>query len=116
MDILFTMDLNRYKLGLGLVIGMISMGSLAQVSAAGFEQRWQQNILINPSPAQLAREHRGQITIFDGLTDKLISNVMDTQFERLDSMMFTRVIITDAKGKPKRDAKTGEVQFEDDGC
>ena len=41
---------------------------------------------------------------------------MQEQFHRLDSMMFTRIIIFDADGNPVLDPDTGLVMREDDGC
>lgn len=41
---------------------------------------------------------------------------LDEELERVDSMMFIRTVKTDAAGEVQRDADTGEVAYEDDGC
>lgn len=53
--------------------------------------------------------------IYDGLRDVTIEQVLDVQFERIQSMMFTRLIRTDKTGAPLRDA-SGKIVVEDDGC
>jgi hypothetical protein len=54
--------------------------------------------------------------IYDGLTDKQIAKAMDTQFDRIESMMFVRTIVTNDEGNAVRDSETGQVIVEDDGC
>jgi hypothetical protein len=41
---------------------------------------------------------------------------MHEQFDRVESMMFIGTIITDEKGKPKKDKETGAVVREDEDC
>ena len=41
---------------------------------------------------------------------------MDSHFDRIQNMMFTRVKRTTDKGELMRDARTGEVLVENDGC
>jgi hypothetical protein len=38
------------------------------------------------------------------------------EFDRVENMMFIRTKKTDEAGEVKRDADTGEVEYEDDGC
>ena len=77
---------------------------------------WQEKMLLNPSDSQLKLEQRGRVMIYDGLTDKQIASAMDAQFDRIESMMFVRTIVTDEQGEAERDTETGEVIVEDDGC
>ena len=65
-------------------------------------------IKIGPFGSQLKLEQRGRIMIYDGMTDTQITKAMDTQFDRIESMMFVRTIVTNNE--------TGELMVEDDGC
>ena len=77
---------------------------------------WQEQLLFNPPDSQLKLEQRGRIMIYDGLTDKQIAKVLDTQFDRIEAMMFVRTIITNEEGNAMLDSETGLVIVEDDGC
>jgi hypothetical protein len=41
---------------------------------------------------------------------------MDTQYDRIESMMFVRTIVTNDEGNAMHDSETGQVIVEDDGC
>ena len=112
----FKKSLRTKLLVIAPVVVLLSSGSIAQAIETDFNNTWQTNILTNPSERQLQREKQGKVTIFDGLTDKLINNIMDSQFDRLESMMFTRIVVTDYNGKPKRDPDTGNIVTEGDDC
>ena len=75
-------------------------------SAAGYQYR----TLFNPSQHQLEAETHGRIMIYDGLAENDVDQAMDTQFERIDNMMFTRIHRT-----VEDDGKV-EVAVDDDGC
>lgn len=77
---------------------------------------WQKQRLFQPNVAQLARESRGQVFIYEGLTDASVQHAMDEHFDRVESMMFTRVLVTDAAGQVKIDPETGVEVREEDGC
>ena len=77
-------------------------------------EAWQTDALQKPSPARLERERSGGVTIYDGLTDREVEGAFDTQFDRVQSMMFVNVVITDDEGEPLRDAVTGEMLSGDD--
>lgn len=77
---------------------------------------WQMQHLLQPSPKQLGQEQRGKIFIYDGLKDKEVDQVMKKQFDRIQSMMFIRTIITDDNGKPRHDKGSGKFLAEDDDC
>ena len=77
---------------------------------------WQEKMLFNPSASQLALEKRGRIMIYDGLKDSQITRAMDTQFDRIQSMMFVHTVATNSEGETLRDKETGDVVVQDDGC
>lgn len=77
---------------------------------------WQMTRLFQPTQADLNREKQGRIMIYDGLTDKTVERALDEQFERVETMMFTSVVVTDDSGEPIRDTDTGDIITEEDGC
>ena len=91
---------------LTVVLGMTVL--TCSVSQASAQDTWQERLLFDPPPSQLKLEGRGRVMIYDGLTDKQVGQAMDTQFDRIQSMMFVRTVLTDVE--------TGEVMVEDDGC
>lgn len=96
-----------------LITGITTLLCTAETSAAG---DWQEKLLFNPPDSQLKAEQHGRIMIYDGLKDTQISQAMDTQFDRIESMMFVRTIVTDDEGEAAHDTETGQVIVEDDGC
>jgi hypothetical protein len=80
------------------------------------KQSWQLSRLFAPTPYDLKREANGRVMIYDGLTDKDVERALDQQFNRLEHMMFTRIVVTDDSGNARR-TESGEVVTEsDDGC
>jgi hypothetical protein len=77
---------------------------------------WQEAMLFSPSEDQLELEKRGRVMIYDGLKDTQIAEAMDSQFDRIQSMMFIRTIVTDSEGEPLRDKESDTVVVVDDGC
>ena len=88
----------------------------APVLAGDFLQRWFQNRLFTPTEQQRDLERKGQVVIYDGMFDVEVNRAMDTQFERIQHMMFIGTIVTDQQGNPKRDTRTGYLIKEDDDC
>ena len=92
----------------------VQADELDQVSMA--MEQWQYNRLFNPSPADRENEKRGDVVIYDGLTDVTVKKALDENFDRIQNMMFTRTVITDEDGEPEIDPITGNILVEDDGC
>jgi len=91
---------------LALTIGITAL--TCPTSQAAAQDTWQERLLFDPPQSQLRVEERGRVMIYDGLTDKQVARAMDTQFDRIQSMMFVRTVLTSDE--------TGEVMVEEDGC
>jgi hypothetical protein len=98
--------------GPGLATALLWSSTVAATDVSEIELRR----LFEPTQAELAAEERGRIYIYDGLRDVDVQRALDEEFERVDNMMFIRIRKTDDDGKVKRDADTGTVEYEDDGC
>jgi hypothetical protein len=68
---------------------------------------WQLAMIHNPSAAQLKVEQRGRVYIYDRMHEAEIELAMNTQFNRLDNMMFVRTQVVTAEG---------EIETADDEC
>ena len=77
---------------------------------------WYLQRLFEPTSQQLAMEAQGRVQIYSGMKDSDVARALEEQFRRIDSMMFTGTIVTDPKGEPVKDPKTGEALVENDGC
>jgi hypothetical protein len=88
----------------GLLLGAVLV---PQSFAAGGEDGFQYNALFHPSQSQLAAEARGRVMIYDGLEGDDVERALDTQFNRIEHMMFVRT---------RETQPDGEVYVEDDGC
>lgn len=100
------------------VLGLTGTGHAegASGTSEGSVSNWQLELLLHPSKDVLRGEQDGSVFIYSGLKDKQISQAMDKQFDRIENMMFTQIIVTDEKGNTLRDPETGKVVVEDDGC
>ena len=49
---------------------------------------WQERQLLSPSAAQQRTEQQERVYIYDGLQEETVDRAMDTQFERIQHMMF----------------------------
>ena len=87
----------------------IALGVLFnQVLAADdISDNYDQNVLLNPSKAVLLAEAKGRVTIYDGLEHRVVDQALDTQFQRIDNMMFVRT---------RETLPDGSEETEDDGC
>lgn len=100
------------RLLIPLIAGSLLAGT--GLAAATDLHDWYAHLLFEPMPLQLQQEQRVQI--YTGLSDVEVNRALDEQFERIDSMMFTGVVVTDSAGRPLQDPETGEPLVENDGC
>lgn len=78
--------------------------SLALVShQAMAAQDWQQRRVLSPTMHERTRERAGRIIIYDGLHETVVDEALDTQFDRIGSMMFVNVERTSADGEISED-------------
>jgi hypothetical protein len=77
---------------------------------------WQRKVLFNPTAGQIEREKHGHVFIYEGLTEADIERALESQFNRVESMMFIRTVVANDQGMPELSAETKEVYYEDDGC
>lgn len=61
------------------------------------------NILRNPSPPVLLAESRGRVTVYDGLDNQVVEEALDTQFNRIQSMMFVNTRYQEVDGSVTED-------------
>ena len=93
----------------GIAATAIAVSSLIwnPVVLSAENEDWQLAMLFDPSVAQLKFEERGRVFIYDGMKSTDVQRVMDSQFHRLDSMMFIRTQYV---------SLDGDVESEDDDC
>ena len=84
--------MKKIPIGIALVLAMSATQSPAagedNPEAAGMYTR---NLLFNPSESLLEAESRGRITIYDSIDDSEVEDALDTQFGRIENMMFVRI-------------------------
>jgi len=85
--------MNQLHIGLALALAMLTLQSLEadEYDPEQATSTYTGNLLLNPSQSLLEAESRGRITIYDGLDDSEVDVAMDTQFGRIDNMMFVRI-------------------------
>jgi hypothetical protein len=109
------------------LLTILSQTAIAEIDLANSDQpgsvqtvasieRWQMQMIYQPSQSLLKREQRGFVNIYDGFTDVQVEKILDDKFDRIDNMMFSRVKITDTSGTVKTNPATGYAMVEDDGC
>ena len=89
---------------LAIALGVHTSQVLAADDNSG---NYDESVLFNPSKAVLLAEAKGRVTIYDGLEHRVVDRALDTQFERIDSMMFVRT---------RETLPDGEVTIDDDDC
>lgn len=96
-----------------VLFAVLALGLVGPSEAA---DSWQEKMLFSPSASQLALEKRGRVMIYEGLKDTQVTQAMNSQFDRIQSMMFVRTVATAPGGDVLRDKETADVVVEDDGC
>lgn len=96
---------------------LVMLAVIVTHPAAASADSWQDKLLFSPTPAQLEMEEsRDRIMIYEGLKDVQVAEAMDSQFDRIEHMMFTGTVVTDDQGEVLIDEETGNAVIEDDGC
>ena len=78
-------------------------------------EQWQLRRLNAPSARELAHERKGNIYIYDGLTDREVDEALIKHFGRIEYMMFVGTRKTDPAGE-KHDKAGGNAETESPGC
>ena len=94
----------KIPVSIAIIINMLLV--LASMPAQAIDN-YQYKTLFMPSDYTLKAEAKGRIMIYDGLTSKTIDKAMDEKFDRIENMMFVRII---------HEQDDGEYYVEDDGC
>lgn len=96
--------MNVKKTSAAWIVASLLWSGLGWASQSG---DWQLAMLQEPSPAQLKSEQRGRVFIYDQLHDRDVELAMNTQFDRIERMMFVRT---------QQTTQDGETETADDGC
>lgn len=86
---------------------LLTITTTIPVVKAGDFNDFQLQRLNAPTEHQVLAEAKGKIYIYEGLTVNQVDTALDNNFERMDAMMFTRIVQRD---------KNGIDIIEDDGC
>jgi hypothetical protein len=73
-----------------LVFGVLLVSGATPLLAEDNANDYYQNMLVSPGRSVREAEARGRVTIYDGVENSQIERAMDTQFDRIDNMMFVR--------------------------
>jgi hypothetical protein len=80
---------------------MLPLLQAQSASAEGFQERR----LLAPTAAEERMERQGRVHIYDGLHEETVDRAMDTQFDRVQNMMFVGT---------RHTTETGEVYADND--
>jgi hypothetical protein len=78
-------------------------------------EQWQLRRLNEPSARELAHERKGNIYIYDGLTDREVDAALIKHFGRIEYMMFVGTRKTGPAGE-EPDKAGGNAETESPGC
>ena len=77
---------------------MLLAGCTISATHAVAEPGWLESRLLAPSAAQQRMERQDRVYIYDGLDEETVDHALDTQFGRIQHMMFVGVRHTDPDG------------------
>ena len=60
---------------------------------------YQHKMLFTPNTGMLMAENKGRIMIYDGMNSDVIDVALNEQFDRIENMMFVRVVNVQADGE-----------------
>ena len=83
------------------IIPLVLLSGVANPVTAG--QGWQERRLLAPSAAQQRMEQQDRVYIYDGLHEDTVDRALDTQFARVQNMMFVGVRHTTVDGEEYAD-------------
>lgn len=72
-----------------IIATIVTVSMLTTVHASNNDD-YQHNVLLNPSTFQLKAEANGRIMIYDQMDNETVELALNTQFARIDNMMFIR--------------------------
>jgi hypothetical protein len=84
---------------------LLGLGASQTLVADDSLDQFYRTVLFNPSNAIQVAEARGRVTIYDGLDSEEVDRAMDTQFDRIENMMFVGI---------RHTMPDGSVEEEDD--
>jgi hypothetical protein len=65
-------------------------------------EKWQLRRLFVPNERELEHERKGNVYIYEGLTDRQVEEAMSRHFDRIEYMLFLGTKRTDATGRVLR--------------
>jgi len=89
--------MNTMNATTAILVGCLSGIALSPGNVEAADS-WYENQLLHPSTHQLEAEQRGSVAIYDGLHESIVDTALDTQFERIENLMFVRVAHTTPDG------------------
>jgi hypothetical protein len=87
--------------GIAATTPLIGTASAAADRSPGLTnlEKWQLRRLFVPNERELEHERKGNVYIYEGLTDRQVDEAMSRQFDRIEYMLFLGTKRTDETGK-----------------
>ena len=93
-----------------LYCGILALTTLIGTASAAADrspeltelQKWQLRRLFLPNERELEHERKGNVYIYEGLTDRQVEEALNRQFDRIEYMLFLGTKRTDESGKVLR--------------
>jgi len=87
--------MNKQRLTIAVLVSGLFMASIPASAVDSYQQR----VLFSPSAEILQAEARGRIMIYDGLKNETVEKALDSQFDRIENMMFVRTVHIQENGE-----------------